>query len=49
MKTTRFGWGKKIFLFGSLGLAVTELCFGGRGEFFRMDLIPKGKDKVYGC
>lgn len=33
----------------SLGLALTEACLGGRGEFFSIDLTPNGSVTMYGC
>lgn len=42
LNETRFGCGKKTFRLDSLGLALTEAALGGRGEFFRMGLMPNG-------
>lgn len=47
LKVTFFGWGKNTLRFESRGLALTDACLGN-GEFFRIDLIPKGSVNVYG-
>lgn len=49
LNETRLGCGKNTFRLESRGLALTEAARGGRGEFFKIGLMPKGSEYAYGC